>query len=254
MNTKDLRQQEIIAILKETGSASVGELASRIGVTDITIRRDLEALEAGGAVKRYHGGAHLVTGSSYEPPIAVREQMHATDKQVIAARIDETVDDGTTVLLDGGTTGIAVARALVERHITVCPMSLRVAWELATSSSVRLILPPGLVRAGELSITGAQMVEYFSSHHFDHYIMTASGFSIAHGFSEWNSEDAAVKRAAHASSQRTTAAVDASKFGTTCFVSVCPIDAPETIVTTTLPHDDLSALADAAQRVVVAQP
>lgn len=252
VNAKDLRHQEIIAMLKETGSLSVADLGSRIGVTEITIRRDLEALENAGAVKRYHGGAQLAIGSSYEPPIAVREQTHAADKKAIAARVANLIDDGTTIVLDGGTTGIAIAQALIDRQVTVCPLSLRVAWEFASSTSVRLLMPPGVVRAGELSISGSESVEYLLAHRFDLYVMTASGFSLDHGFSEWNVEDAAVKRTARASSQRTIAAIDASKFGTTCFVSLCAIDAPDVVVTSELPPADLATLEAAAQAVEIA--
>lgn len=252
VKAKDLRHREIIAMLKDAGSASVAALGSNVGVSEITIRRDLEALEALGAVKRFHGGAELVAGSSYEPPIAVREQTHAAEKRAIALRVAALVDDGTTIILDGGTTGIAIAQALTGRAITVCPLSLRVAWELAHSTSVRLLLPPGLARAGELSISGAETVEYLHAHRFDHYVMTASGFSLNHGFSEWNVEDAAVKRAARASSQRITAAIDASKYDATCFVSLCPIDAPDVIVTSPLPDDQLTALSAVARRIEIA--
>lgn len=252
VNAKNLRHQEIVAMLKETGSASVADLGARIGVTEITIRRDLEALESTGAVKRYHGGAQLAVGSSYEPPIAVREQTRAPEKRAIASHVAGLIDDGTTIVLDGGSTGIAIAQALAGRQVTVCPLSLRVAWEFAGSSSVRLLMPPGVVRTGELSISGAESVEYLMAHRFDLYVMTASGFSLDHGFSEWNIEDAAVKRAARLSSQRTIAAIDAGKFGATGFVSLCAIDVPEVIVTTALEDDDLAALRASARSVEVA--
>lgn len=239
-------------MLKDSGSLSVADLGARIGVTEITIRRDLEALENAGAVKRYHGGAQLAIGSSYEPPIAVREQTHAADKRAIAGRVARLIDDGSTVVLDGGTTGIAIAQALTERQITICPLSLRVAWEFAGSTSVRLLMPPGLVRAGELSISGSETVEYLLAHRFDVYVMTASGFSLDHGFSEWNVEDAAVKRTARAASQRTIAAIDASKFGTTGFVSLCTIDAPDAVVTSELSTADHAALSAAARAVEIA--
>ena len=252
MTTKDARHQRIVEILRENGSASVAELGVLLSVTEMTIRRDLEVLETEGALKRFHGGAKLLVGSSYEPPIAIREKTNNEHKQAIARVVAEHIDEGSTILLDGGSTGIAIAEALVERSITVCPLSLRVAWVLSRSTSVRMLLPPGFVRPGELSLSGAETVSYLSDHRFDHYVMTASGFTIANGFTEWNVEDAAVKRAALAAAGQTTAAADASKFGTVGFVSICPIREATTIVTTELDDAPLNQLRAAAQTVVVA--
>lgn len=251
-SAKDTRHQRIISELKTNGSASVTDLSESIGVTEVTIRRDLDYLEQSGAVRRFHGGAQLVTGSSYEPPIAVREKTQAVEKNVIAAAVATLIEDGTTIVLDGGSTGLAIARAIGDRAVTVCPLSLRVAWELSTSPTVRLLLPSGLVRVGELSVSGAETLDFLSAHYFDSYLMTASGFSLDGGFSEWNMEDAAVKRAAAASSRETIAVIDGSKYGTTCFVSLCDLDAPQTIVTTALAPEEHVELAAHARRLIVA--
>ena len=253
--TKDQRQRDVLVILKENGTTSVAELGARLGVAEMTIRRDLEALEADGALKRFHGGAKLTFGSSYEPPLAVRERTNRGQKQAIAQHVARLIDDGDTVIVDGGSTGLAVAQALADRHVTVCPLSLRVAWAFERSTTVNILLPPGTVRHGELSISGADTGEFLRGHHFDHYVMTASGFSIESGFTEWNVHDAAVKRDALEVSANTIAAVDSSKYGTTRFVKVCAIDRVHVIVTDTgLRDSSLAELEGAAQRVILARP
>ena len=118
-SAKELRHQSVLEILQELGSASVTELGVRLGVTEMTIRRDLEALEEDGALKRFHGGAKLAFGSSYEPPLAVREKTNAEQKRSIGRQIAKLIDDGDTVILDGGSTGIAVAEELTERHVKI---------------------------------------------------------------------------------------------------------------------------------------
>src|SRR3954454_15017899 len=123
---KERRHQSVLEILREAGTASVSELGSRLGVTEMTIRRDLEALEADGALKRFHGGAKLALGSSYEPPLPVREKMNSDQKRRIGRRVAALLNDGDTVIVDGGTTGLAVAEHLLDRQLTVCPLSLRV--------------------------------------------------------------------------------------------------------------------------------
>lgn len=229
-NAKQLRHQGILEILQDVGTATVAELGGRLGVTEMTIRRDLEVLDESGALKRFHGGAKLASSSGYEPPFAVREQSNAEQKRSIALRVAQLVDDGDTVILDGGSTGVAIAEALVDRHITVCPLSLRVAWVLARSTTVELLMPSGSVRAGELSLSGAETTDYLRGHRFDRYVMTASGIDALSGLTEWNVEDAAVKRVALAVSTTTIAAIDSSKYNRPGFVHVCAINAPDIIV------------------------
>jgi DeoR/GlpR family transcriptional regulator of sugar metabolism len=252
ISPRKFRHEQILKILSETGNASVAELGELMGVTEMTIRRDLEALEESSAIKRFHGGAKLVAGSSYEPPIAVREQTNMTLKHNIAHSISNLIMDGKTLILDGGSTGIAIAESLIHHNITVCPLSLRVAWTLAKSSTVKLLMPSGVVRAGELSLSGSETNDYLASHHFDHFIMTASGFSIANGFTEWNLEDAGTKRAALASSSNTIAAIDSSKFDTVGFMKICNINVPNTIVIDDqLEKESLTALSKAAKEIIM---
>lgn len=253
VNAKERRHQRVLEILQETGTASVAELGSRLSVTEMTIRRDLESLENDGALKRFHGGAKLAFGSSYEPPFPVREKTNSEQKRALGRRVAQLVDDGDTIILDGGSTGIAIAETLTARQLTICPLSLRVAWVFARSTSVNLVLPPGSVRAGELSLSGADTTDYLRAHRFDHYVMTASGFSIESGFTEWNSEDAAVKRTALSVADNVIAAIDSSKFENVGFVKICPIDRPQSIVIDNgLNGGQLDRLENSANKVLIA--
>lgn len=238
MKAKEQRHQIMIEALREQGRIDVSQLKDSLGVTEMTIRRDLEVLEADGALKRVHGGAILPVGSSFEPPFASRRKSNVQSKIAIAHTVSESIADGETVLLDGGSTGLAIANALYDRVLTVCPLSLRVAAALAGSTTISLRMPGGAVRAGEQSFIGSDVLDYLDRHHFDHYIMTASGMSIANGFTEWNPEDAAIKRKALTVSEQTIAAADSSKFGQTGFVKICALSAPTLVVTDALISDD----------------
>lgn len=234
---------------------TVAELAEHLSVAEATIRRDLDDLAADGVLRRFHGGATLDVGSGFEPPFGVRERTHADAKRGIARVVAEQVADGDTVIVDGGSTGVAVAEELLTRSITVCPLSLRVAWALAQSQTVTLLIPGGSVRRRELSIIGAPTIDFLRAHQFDTYVMTASGMSDVNGLSEWNPDDAAVKQAAIASARVTLAAVDASKYPTTGFVKVCPISVPTLIVTDErLPQTSRDQIAAAGGRIRIASP
>jgi DeoR/GlpR family transcriptional regulator of sugar metabolism len=246
------RHERILAIVTEAGRVDVDGLCEELGVSPMTVRRDLAMLEAEGAVRRVYRGATKVNSGSYEPPFAVRTRAHAAAKRRIAAAVRDLIDDGQTVILDAGTTGVAIAEQLAERYITVCTPSLRVAATLV-SSSVRLLLTGGILRPGEQSLVGPAAVRMLEDHHFDLYVMTASGIHVDHGFTEWNSEDAAVKRAALRVASNCIAACDASKIGHTAFARICGLEAVGLLVTDAAASDEQrTALAAAGLEVRIA--
>src|SRR6266699_512415 len=127
------RRQRIFEDIETSGVASVRELAQRFEVSGITIMRDLQEMEQQGLIRRVHGGAISVRGASYEPPFIAREAHHSAEKQRIAARAVELINDGDSLILDVGTTTLEIARALKgKRNLTVLVTNLRVALELAS--------------------------------------------------------------------------------------------------------------------------
>jgi DeoR family fructose operon transcriptional repressor len=251
VNAKEQRHQIVLQILREQGRVDVVQLRESLGVTEMTIRRDLEMLEADGALKRIHGGATLPIGSSYEPPFSARRKTNMAAKQAIAKLVTEAISDGDTVLLDGGSTGLAIAESLFDRVLTVCPLSLRIAAFLAGSPTISLRVPGGAVRHGEQSFIGSDTVDYLDRHHFDHYVMTTSGMSVTGGLTEWNPDDAAVKRKAIDVSENVIAAADSSKFGQTGFVRICSISKPSVIITdSSLGDEDLALLLEHNAKVL----
>ncbi len=225
------RHQRILELVTKNGSVDAEALAEELAVSAITVRRDLATLEEDGALRRVYRGATRIKSGSYEPPFPVRSKLQVEAKRQIAAAIRDFVDDGQTVILDAGTTGLAIGEALADRHVTICTPSLRVALALASSPSVRLIMTGGIVRPVEQSLVGSAAIRMLEDHHFDLYIMTASGVHLDHGFSEWNPEDAELKRAALRVASRCIVACDSSKVGHTAFARICDLDAVEMLVT-----------------------
>ena len=230
MNTTEDRYQAILRVVAARGRVTIAELTRQLKVSEMTIRRDLAALDAEGAIRRVRGGALPVASGSYEPPFAARAKLNSAAKRDIAAATAKLVGDGETVILDGGTTGAAIAEELLGRDITVCTPSLRVADVLSGSSTVRLMIPGGIVRPGERTLIGPAALRIFEDHRFDVYVMTVSGVHITAGMTEWNLDDAAVKRAALAAANRCIVAADASKFGKTAFGRICQVEQADVIV------------------------
>lgn len=225
------RQQTILQLLDARGQVSIADLSARFSVSEMTIRRDLSQLEGDGLLRRTHGGASRTASGSFEPPFALRARLNLDAKRAIAADVAARLVDGQTVVLDGGSTGTAIAEAIVGRNLTICALNVRVAEILSSSPNTRVMLPGGLVRHGELSLTGPAAERTLGDHRFDTYVMTVSAVDASAGFTEWNVEDAAVKRAALESSGRCIVACDSSKFGQAAFARIAGLDAADVIVT-----------------------
>lgn len=225
------RQQLILKRLDARGQITISDLSRRLSVSEMTIRRDLDQLEAEGLLRRTHGGAARAHSSSFEPPFAMRAHLNTEAKRAIAASVAEQLSDGQTLILDGGTTGTAIAEEIAGRNLTVCALNLRVAEILVTAPDTRVMIPGGFIRHGELSISGPAAERTLGDHRFDTYVMTVSAIDVTTGLTEWNVDDAAIKRSALAASARCVVACDSSKFGRTAFARIAGLDAADLIVT-----------------------
>jgi len=148
------RHAGILDRLRRDGRVDVGDLAEAFTTSEVTVRRDLDALADAGVLRRVHGGAVSLLLRGEELPFAMREMDSAATKDRMGAAVASLVQEGEAVVVDSGTTGLAVARALVGRRLTVMPLSLHAAAALSATSSVHLLLPGGTVRHGEGSLVG----------------------------------------------------------------------------------------------------
>ena len=122
------RRQAVLRRLTALGEVGFAELAEEFGVSEMTIRRDVESLEGEGLARRVRGGAISVTSRSYEPPFAIRATTAAQAKMAIGAAAARLVNDGDTIIVDVGTTTLELARALHGRRgVTVVTPALPVA-------------------------------------------------------------------------------------------------------------------------------
>lgn len=150
------RQKSILSLILRGGDKSVAELAEALQVSTMTVRRDLTALAAGGRVIRTHGGAAPAGNVMFQFRFLERMHEHETEKAAIAAKAATLVSDGMSILLDSGTTTLALARALhAHKRLTVITTSLPIASELQYSETVDLILLGGRLRRDAPDLGGA---------------------------------------------------------------------------------------------------
>ena len=150
------RQKKIVDLITEHGDGSISDFSKRFGVSEMTIRRDLDQLAEQGRVIRTHGGATLAGQVSFEFRFLQRQKQHQGDKESIARRAAKLVHDGQSVMLDSGTTTLAIARALrSKKDLTVITTSLPIASELQYQPDIRVLLLGGYLRSGAPDLEGA---------------------------------------------------------------------------------------------------
>jgi DeoR/GlpR family transcriptional regulator of sugar metabolism len=247
------RREATLELLQEQGQVSVSELSERAQVSAMTIRRDLEVLEREGALRRVHGGGVSVASRGYAPPYSVREKREVEAKARIGRKAASMLCERETVILDVGTTAMEVALALRgRRDLTVIASGLQIANVLAKEPGISLMLTGGTLTRGELSLVGDLAEDAFSRLRFDTYVMGAAGVDAEAGCTEFNVEDARVKRAALATVKRCIVVASSSKLGVVKFALISPLDRVDTVITDTgATPEQLAALESTHVKVVV---
>ncbi len=225
--------------LRREGEASIAELATHFGTSEMTIRRDLDLLEIEGLARRARGGAISVQGRGFEPPVLQRSTEQAEAKRRIGAAGAATLRNNETIVLDVGSTTHELARAIPETlSITAITSSLLIATELATKPLVRTIVTGGVVRHGEMSLVGTRAIRSFDDLHSDAVFLGVAGISDEAGLTEYNLDDADVKRAALASGRRKVVLADATKIGRVALVTVAPAHTIDVLITNASPRNE----------------
>ena len=224
------RQARIVQLVQQR-SMSVLELSQHFGVSPMTIRRDLDVLEARGLVLRIHGGARA-PGAPMAVPEDVRGARNVGEKDAIGAAAAAMVEDGQTLFIDAGTTTIELARRLREhRGLTVVTNSVRVLAALADSPGINLIGLGGSVYGGAWSFVGPLAEAALRRFNASVAFMGITSVSLEHGLSEVNYFEAAIKTTMIQRAQRVILLADHTKFEKVSPVTVAPLSDVDAIIT-----------------------
>ncbi len=243
MSAKTRRAQIEQRVLDE-GEIEYAALAQEYGVSEMTIRRDVDALEASGLVRRVTGGAIAAYRKAEEPSFESRAMRSATEKMHIAQAAVDLLEPGETVILDSGSTVLAVARAIRGRGLglTIVTPSLLAAIELADEPDTTIIVTGGNLRPGELSLIGFETESVYQIYNCDTYIMGIAGVDPVRGLTDYHRVEGSAKRAAAAAADRIIVVADESKLGRVQLLTVAPLSAAGHIVTDSPPdHPTLTA-------------
>jgi DeoR family fructose operon transcriptional repressor len=226
------RRSRLIDFVRVRGFASLDDLVRELGVSESTIRRDLDALEEQGTAKRTHGGVLYAGGHARLPEFDERQPAHWAAKRAIAAAAAERIDDGETVLLDGGTTTYEVARLLVGRSIQVVTNSLPVANLFASESRADLVLLGGYVSPRTGVCLGPYANELLGRLHVTTTVLSAAGIT-AEGLYNAHLLLAETEQAMLRAAGRVFVVADSSKFGRKSLTFVSGLDSIDLLVSDT---------------------
>ncbi|MCK2215970.1 DeoR/GlpR family DNA-binding transcription regulator [Actinomadura sp. ATCC 31491] len=226
-----LRHAEIMRRVRLSGATSVRDLASQLGVSPSTIRRDLEVLDRDGTLRRVRGGALASVDADADRPFAEVAEVDEQDKEAVAARAAELVRDGDVVLLDIGTTVMRLARRLRGRRVTVVTSSLAVLDALRCDPEAELLLLGGMVRRSYHSLVGVLTEAALKQVVADRVFLGASGVRPDGQLVDTTLAEVPLKRAMIAAAGQVVLLVDRHKFPGTGALRVCGPEDVDVVVT-----------------------
>lgn len=234
------RQQEILRLLKQNGRVSVAELSRRFGVSEVTIRSDLQALAERKLLVRTHGGALLADRALREISLAFRRQLQVEEKDRIGRAGAALVADGDAIFLDSSSTALAIARHLKNhRFLTIITNSLAVAQEMLDAPGVTVVMPGGRLRSDTASLVGTDGLEMLHKFNIRRGFFGAHGITINEGLTDVSADEADVKRPIVSMCHQVIAVVDATKWGKVGLATFASLDQVHAVITADDPPAEL---------------
>ena len=247
------RRRRLFEMITRQGYATLDELVRGLDVSESTIRRDLEALDLAGSIKRTHGGAIYSGEVRSMPAFDERTGTAAAEKRAIGLATAAIIEDGDTVLLDGGTTTLEVARALVGRRVQVVTNSLPIAQLLASNQQTELILIGGYVYPRTGVALGPLAIATMETIRVGKAVLGAGGV-VPEGIYNSNSLLVETERQMMSCGQEIIIVADHTKFGRLALARLCGLDEVNQFVTDSGASDLSRALLEGAGAIVHVAP
>ncbi|MFD5553671.1 DeoR/GlpR family DNA-binding transcription regulator [Streptomyces sp. NPDC127068] len=252
------RRQLILEMVRANGAVSLRELARVVQTSEVTVRRDVRALEAEGLLDRRHGGAVLPGGFTRESGFPQKSHLATAEKTAIADLAAGLVEEGEAIVVGAGTTTQELARRLARvPGLTVVTNSLLVAQALAHANRVEVVMTGGTLRGSNYALVGSGAEQSLQGLRVSRAFLSGSGLTAERGLSTSNMLSASVDRALVQAAAEVVVLADRTKLGTDTMFQTVPTDVITRLVTDEPPaHDDraateLQALADRGVQITV---
>lgn len=230
-DTAPARRERILELTRQIGFGSAGELATMLGVSEMTIRRDFRRLADQGLVRQVHGGVSALMTVAGPIDFRLRATQHQEAKRAIASRAIDLVQPGSVVGLDAGTTTLEVARQLPDDlRLTVVTHSLPAMGALAGRPSIEVIGLGGQLHAETQAFAGTMTVRAIAEIRMSTLLLAMTAIRAGNMWCT-NTFDAETKRGLIGAADRVVLLADSSKFGATAVMRVAALDVIQTVVT-----------------------
>lgn len=237
------RRQQIVNALSEAGSLSVTKLSAQFGVSEVTIRQDLQALADQGLLLRTRGGA-LSINVTPEYTYDVRQQQQSAEKARIGQAAAQMINYGSTIFLDASTTAQAIVPHIKQiPELTVITNSLKIAMSLLDMSQIQVLLPGGSLRRTSISLVGQPQCDIFEGINIELGFFGARGIAVPEGMTDVELEEVRMKRNMVDRCRKVVGLLDSQKWGKVAASTFAPLEKIDTIIT------DSHAAADLVNQV-----
>jgi len=249
------RRKKIIEFIQKSNRVTVTKLVEILGVSDVTVRRDLSQLESEGLLRRTHGGAILTKSTGIETSFAEREIKFLAEKERIGKFAAQYVRDGETVMIDGGSTTLQLVKNLKhKKDLIVVTNAPNLAMELQENDSIEVILTGGNLRKQTLMLVGPVTIETITKFRADKAILGISAISVKEGLFTVNPLEAEVKKYMINCSEELIIVADSSKLGKVAFTYVTSLARVSKLITDNkISSSDIKAIEDQEVEILIAE-
>ena len=249
------RRKQILHELSAAGKVLVNELSRKFGVSEVTIRNDLDQLERKNMLIRARGGAiKTESGMGIAYHISEKDKLHNSEKARIGKRAAQLIKEHETVIIDSGTTTLEIARNLGHlKEITVVSNALNIISQLVQFNGFNLIIPGGYLRKNSLSLVGSLAEKNFQNLYVDKIFLGVNGIDTRHGIYTTNIEEASLNEIMIRHAREVILVSDSSKFLRRSLAYICGIEMIHRVITDNgIPEEDKKRLEDAGIEVILA--
>ncbi len=228
----DDRRKKILELINKNGSVRVTELSCLLNISEVTIRTYLADMENKGLLTRVHGGAISSYKPYYSMNINQRISTNQAQKEIIAKKIADMIEDNDTIMLNSGSTTLLVFRSIPENlNLNIVTNSISIALEGATKPNFNIILLGGLINSKYQFTFGDDAIRQLKSYHADKLILSVDGIDSEHGFSTYYDKEVEIDRIMLEQSNINIVAADHSKFNRRAFTKIFDLFACDYIIT-----------------------
>ena len=251
--TTDQRREEIIKLIEEKGKIKVSEISKLYEISEVSVRKDLEFLEAQGHLSRIHGGAVAMNKLYVNMDLSDRFKTNAQAKKKLAEAVAALIEDNDTVMINAGTTLTYVLHAIKgKKNISVVTNSIQNATEAALYSSFNVILLGGELDSKYQFTYGEDALSQLSNYHATKCILSVDGVSVESGLTLYYANEAALVRKMIDSSKTVIVAADSTKIGREAFAKITDTERVDVLVTAGVDSDECAKIEKLGVRVVKA--